>query len=180
MSSEAYKIHRSTPKTSSVSDLSAKERGIGEPLPPIERDKAFKAGGWVSSAAQQTVDLDAFVGKYPLSDDFSAYAQSKVAIIMWNHYLARHKTDNSPAYIAVNPASLLGSKMVKEGFGVAGKDLSIGVDIFIQLALDSAFEKVTGEYFDNDIGRFNDPHPDALDDAKCASLIALMDELISR
>eukprot|EP00529_Nitzschia_sp_RCC80_P005154 CAMPEP_0113472682 /NCGR_PEP_ID=MMETSP0014_2-20120614/17643_1 /TAXON_ID=2857 /ORGANISM="Nitzschia sp." /LENGTH=996 /DNA_ID=CAMNT_0000365403 /DNA_START=1 /DNA_END=2987 /DNA_ORIENTATION=+ /assembly_acc=CAM_ASM_000159 len=53
MSSEAYKIHRSTPKTSSVSDLSAKERGIGEPLPPIERDKAFKAGGWVSSAAQQ-------------------------------------------------------------------------------------------------------------------------------
>ena len=53
MSSEAYKIHRSTPKTSSVSELSAKERGIGEPLPPIERDKAFKAGGWVSSAAQQ-------------------------------------------------------------------------------------------------------------------------------
>lgn len=33
--------------------MSAKERGIGEPLPPIERDKAFKAGGWVSAAAQQ-------------------------------------------------------------------------------------------------------------------------------
>jgi len=34
-------------------DISAAEQGIGQPLPPIQRDTAFKTGGWVASAAQQ-------------------------------------------------------------------------------------------------------------------------------
>lgn len=31
----------------------AAEQGIGQPLPPIQRDAAFKQGGWIASAAQQ-------------------------------------------------------------------------------------------------------------------------------
>jgi hypothetical protein len=37
----------------SDADASATEQGIGQPLPPIQRDSAFKAGGWIASAAQQ-------------------------------------------------------------------------------------------------------------------------------
>lgn len=35
------------------SDAATTEQGIGQPLPPIERDAAFKHGGWIASAAKQ-------------------------------------------------------------------------------------------------------------------------------
>ena len=54
MVSKAYE--RSRFQTSAKIDVAAKEQGIGEPLPPIERDAAFKQGGWISSAAQQRRD----------------------------------------------------------------------------------------------------------------------------
>lgn len=65
--------------------------------------------------------------------------------------------------IAVNPGSLLASKMVKEGFGVAGNDLSIGVEILCKAALHADFAEASGKYFDNDSGRFARPHPAAED-----------------
>lgn len=34
-------------------DAASSEQGIGQPLPPIERDAAFKYGGWIASAAKQ-------------------------------------------------------------------------------------------------------------------------------
>ena len=34
-------------------DVAATEQGIGQPLPPIERDAAFRHGGWIASAAKQ-------------------------------------------------------------------------------------------------------------------------------
>jgi hypothetical protein len=37
----------------SASDVAAAEQGIAQPLPPIQRDIAFKQGGWIASAAQQ-------------------------------------------------------------------------------------------------------------------------------
>lgn len=79
----------------------------------------------LSSAAQMPVNLDALAGKTHL-DDNQAYAQSKLALTMWSFQLAQHLTENDPAIIAVNPASFLGSKMVKEAYGVNGKDLQIG------------------------------------------------------
>lgn len=79
----------------------------------------------------------------------------------------------------MNPASLLGSKMVKEGFGVAGKDLSIGVDILVRAALSDEFANASGKYFDNDKGRFADPHPDALDDGKCKQVLAAIEIILS-
>jgi hypothetical protein len=51
MSRKAYDIYKSSKGT--VHDVGASEQGIGQPLPPIQRDAAFKQGGWVSSAAQQ-------------------------------------------------------------------------------------------------------------------------------
>ena len=37
----------------STVDAGAAEQGIGQPLPPIQRDLSFKQGGWVASAAHQ-------------------------------------------------------------------------------------------------------------------------------
>jgi len=46
----------------------------------------------VSSAAQAPVELDALRGDRHLEDDFSAYAQSKLAITMWTKELAKSQS----------------------------------------------------------------------------------------
>ena len=70
--------------------------------------------------------------------------------------------------------------MVKEGFGVAGKSLTIGANILVKAALSNEFSEASGRYFDNDEGRFGSPHADALDDEKCAQLVAMLEALIAR
>lgn len=116
----------------------------------------------LSSAAQAPVDIDGLLGHKAYTDQMAAYAQSKLAITMWTKALAEELGSKGPVIIAVNPASLLGSKMVKQGFGVAGGDLSIGADILIRAALSDEFAEASGKYFDNDIGRFAEPHSDAM------------------
>ncbi|QBF30817.1 SDR family NAD(P)-dependent oxidoreductase [Thalassococcus sp. S3] len=106
----------------------------------------------LSSAAQSPVDLAALAGDKHL-DDMGAYAQSKRGIALWSAQMAATHPDG-PAFIAVNPGSLLASKMVKEGFGVAGNDLQIGADILCRLSLDDDFMDASGRYWDNDAGRF--------------------------
>lgn len=109
----------------------------------------------LSSAAQAPVDPAAMAGDLSL-DDMGAYAQSKLAITIWTQELAKDLPDG-PAMIAVNPGSLLASKMVKEGFGIGGNDLSIGAGILCEAALGDTFADATGKYFDNDSGRFTPP-----------------------
>ena len=58
---------------------------------------------------------------------------------MWSRSLALSLKDDGPAVIAVNPGSMLGSKMVKEAFGVAGGDIRIGADILTRAALTDEF-----------------------------------------
>ena len=81
----------------------------------------------LSSAAQAEVNLQALAGHITL-DDMEAYAQSKRGITLWTQEIAKQYAQG-PVVLAVNPGSLLASKMVKEGFGVAGKSLQIGADI---------------------------------------------------
>ncbi|MEM1234166.1 MAG: SDR family NAD(P)-dependent oxidoreductase [Pseudomonadota bacterium] len=106
----------------------------------------------LSSAAQAPVDLAALAGRRTLGD-MDAYAQSKRAIALWSAHMAA-KYPTGPTFIAVNPGSLLATKMVKEGFGVAGHDMQIGADILSRLALDREFSSAAGKYWDNDIGDF--------------------------
>ncbi|WLR46615.1 SDR family NAD(P)-dependent oxidoreductase [Halobacillus litoralis] len=128
----------------------------------------------LSSAAQQPVDERAMMGEAKVSDG-EAYGQSKLAITMWSFELAKHV---SPAIIAVNPMSLLGSKMVKNAFGTDGHDIKIGGDILCRAALSDTFADASGKYFDNDRGNFGDPHSDARDSDKCAALIQQLDAII--
>lgn len=123
----------------------------------------------LSSAAQAPIDLNVLQGKKQV-DDMSAYAQSKLAITIWTRELAKDLPKGKVA-VAVNPGSLLASKMVKEGFGVAGNDLQIGADILTQAALDPSFSDANGKYFDNDNGVFANPHAAALNAEHSAMVI---------
>jgi len=133
----------------------------------------------LSSAAQSPVNLEALAGKLKLTDDLDAYAQSKLAITMWSRSMALAFKDKGPVFIAVNPGSLLATKMVKEGFGMAGKDIGIGADILARLALSDEFVTASGKYFDNDLGHFADPHHNALNVQKTAQLVQAMDKILA-
>lgn len=126
----------------------------------------------LSSAAQAPVHSQAMLGNVQL-EDMSAYAQSKLAITIWTREWAKELPDG-PIIIAVNPGSLLASKMVREGFGVAGKDMNIGADILVDAALGSRFANASGDYFDNDIGSFANPHTAALDTAHALDVMKMI------
>lgn len=132
----------------------------------------------LSSAAQSPVNLDALAGRIHLSDEMAAYAQSKLAITMWSRSMALAHKDG-PAFIAVNPGSLLATKMVREGFGMAGKDIRIGADILIRAALSDEFATATGQYFDNDVGQFASPHPDALNQQKSDEIVDAIESILA-
>lgn len=132
----------------------------------------------LSSAAQAPVNLQALLGKVKLSD-MEAYAQSKLAITQWTRYLALQNNPAYPCFIAVNPGSLLGSKMVKEGFGIDGGDLDIGAKILTRLAIDEDSALHSGEYFDNDKGQFSALHPDAVNEQKTQALVDEMNAMLA-
>lgn len=133
----------------------------------------------LSSAAQSPVDLDALSGDARLSTN-AAYAQSKLAITMWSRQLAISLGDDGPVFVAVNPGSMLGSKMVKAAYGVDGSDLRIGADILTRAALSDEFAEASGKYFDNDSRRFASPHPDALNEQKSSEVIRTIEEILKK
>lgn len=133
----------------------------------------------LSSAAQFPVDTEALFGRVELSDG-AAYAQSKLALTMWSRAMAASLGNDGPAVIAVNPRSLLGSKMVWEAYGVAGGDLNIGADIVCRAALSEEFADASGRYFDNDAGRFASPHPDALNPQKCTEVVRAIEAILAK
>ena len=133
----------------------------------------------LSSAAQSTVDPRAVGGPVQLPD-MEAYAQSKLALTMWSRTMAHSLAESGPAVIAVNPGSLLATKMVKEGFGMAGSDISKGADILVRLALSDEFADASGLYFDNDKGRLAPPHPDGLDDGKSSAVVEAIEAVLAR
>ncbi len=128
----------------------------------------------LSSAAQARVDLAAMRGQTRLAD-MEAYSQSKLGITIWTRELARSHPDG-PVFVAVNPGSLLASKMVRDGFGVAGKDLNIGADILVEAALGDRFSDASGAYFDNDSRAFADPDRAALDASHSAEVMSVITE----
>ena len=132
----------------------------------------------VSSAAQSPVNLEALMGYVQIAQDFNVYAQSKLAITMWSRVLSQ--MDDSPIVVAVNPGSMLGSKMVKQAFGVVGSDIRIGADILTRAALSDEFETASGQYFDNDSGQFAPPHADALNLSKSEAVVRAIEAVLAR
>ena len=132
----------------------------------------------LSSAAQAPISYKAFAGQARLNDK-DAYAQSKLALTMWSMNLADTVVSNDINVIAVNPGSLLNTKMVNEAYGQYWSSADKGASILTELAISDEFTGDTGKYFDNDIkdgahgdakGAFGRPHADALDKEAIAEL----------
>lgn len=132
----------------------------------------------LSSAAQSPVDPKTLAGGVSLPDE-EVYAQSKLALTMWSISLALSLQDRGPAIIAVNPGSLLGTKMVKQAYGMVGGDVAIGADVLRRAALADEFGEASGQYFDNDSGRFAQPHPDALDPRKTQEVVRAIEVILA-
>ena len=132
----------------------------------------------LSSAAQSAVDPRALAGQVRLSDG-AAYAQSKLALTMWSRSLALALGDRGPVIIAVNPGSMLGTKMVKQAYGVAGGDIRVGADILRRAALEDEFAAASGRYFDNDTGQFASPLSDALDPRKSEEVVRAIEAVLA-
>lgn len=135
----------------------------------------------LSSAAQASVSLATLQGKESLTAN-AAYAQSKLALTMWSFDLAKQLAEDNISVIAVNPGSLLNTKMVAEAYGKYCSPADKGVNILYDLALSSDYAEITGKYFDNDKGdpkgTFTSAHTDAYDAGKVAELLAVTEAVI--
>ncbi len=131
----------------------------------------------LSSAAQASINPVALVGKEQLSER-EAYAQSKLAILMWSFYLAKQEPELT--ITALNPGSLLNTNMVREAFGQFWSSADKGADIIYDLAVSEIYKGISGKYFNNDSGDFGDPHPEAYDDLRIEQLIELTELAIEQ
>ncbi len=129
----------------------------------------------VSSAAQSPVDLEALEGQLDIPEP-EAYAQSKLAMIMWTFDMASWKSLYT--IITVNPGSLLDTKMAHEAFGKSWSPSEKGAKILHDLAVDTRFADASGQYFDNDAGEFRPAHPDAYDPTKIQAVIDMTDSIV--
>lgn len=143
-------------------------------LPVLEKGKEVRILN-LCSAAQSAVQKDVLTGDTSINAN-GAYAQSKLALTMWTFNFA--KQHPNIATIAVNPGSLLNTKMVKETFGQYWSPAEKGVDILYSLALDVIHANKSGHYFDNDMGSYNNAHPDAYDLTKISALMNSTNELL--
>ena len=130
----------------------------------------------LSSAAQVRMDVSALTSGRTM-DDMAAYSQSKLGITIWSQEMAKALPDG-PAVIAVNPGSLLATNMVRQGFGIAGNDISIGSGILVELALGEGYDAHSGQYWDNAAGRFGPPNAAAKDPGHVTDVMAAIQRLV--
>ena len=134
----------------------------------------------LSSAAQSHV-TDAALAGMDIRNTSEAYAQSKLALTMWSFNFA--KKHNTISVIAVNPGSLLNTRMANEAYGQHWSPAKKGSDILYDLAVSKQYIDVTGEYFDNDKGNpkgyFAKAHPDAYDTELISRLIRKTEDIIN-
>ncbi|MCH3885185.1 SDR family NAD(P)-dependent oxidoreductase [Tenacibaculum aquimarinum] len=133
----------------------------------------------LSSAAQSPVSEVVLTGKEQVSEN-NSYAQSKLALTMWSFSLAIQEPNIT--VIAVNPGSLLNTKMAKEAYGQHWSPAEKGVNILYDLATSEAYKNESGKYFDNDKGdtkgRFSSAHPNAYDTFKIEELLSVTTNLV--
>lgn len=130
----------------------------------------------LSSAAQASVSIKALRGLEEVSVN-EAYAQSKLALTMWSFAFA--KANPKIVSIAVNPGSLLNTKMVQEAYGEFWSTPDKGADILVEIALENKHAQNSGRYYDNDKDVFSDAHPDAYDDLKMEQLLDVTKQILS-
>lgn len=145
-----------------------------ELLPLIEKGSNARIIN-LSSAAQSDISYNAMLGKQTINVNES-YAQSKLALTMWSHYLAKQYKELT--VIAVNPGSLLNTKMANEAYGKHWSPAEKGGDILVDLALSDEHKSHSGDYFDNDSGAYASAHPNTYNERALEQLIEFSNKLI--
>jgi NAD(P)-dependent dehydrogenase (short-subunit alcohol dehydrogenase family) len=117
----------------------------------------------VASIGQSPLDFDDVMLERGY-DGFTAYAQSKLAQIMFTVELAERLADEGEEGVTVNalhPATLMDTKMVRQSFGLARTEVDEGVEALVRLAVSEDVEHATGRYFDG--LEESSAHPQAYD-----------------
>jgi NAD(P)-dependent dehydrogenase (short-subunit alcohol dehydrogenase family) len=101
----------------------------------------------VASAAQSPIDFDDVMLEKSY-DGMRAYAQSKLAQVMFTFDLAEELRGADVTVNCLHPASLMPTKMVFEYFGNSMSTLEEGVAATARLAASPELETISGRYFD--------------------------------
>jgi NAD(P)-dependent dehydrogenase (short-subunit alcohol dehydrogenase family) len=101
----------------------------------------------VASAGQSPISFDDVMLERGY-DGMRAYAQSKLALVMFTFDLAGELEGTGVTANSLHPASLMDTKMVFETFGRASSSVREGTDATVRLAISPELEWVTGRYFD--------------------------------
>jgi NAD(P)-dependent dehydrogenase (short-subunit alcohol dehydrogenase family) len=115
-------------------------------LPLLERSAPARIVN-VASIGQRPIDFDDVMlerGYEPIR----AYAQSKLAQIMFTFELADRLGDAGVTVNALHPATLMDTKMVRETYGRAMTTVEEGVEATLRLISAPELAGVTGRYFD--------------------------------
>ena len=101
----------------------------------------------VASAGQSPISFDDVMLERGY-DGMRAYAQSKLALVMFTFDLAGELEGTGLIANSLHPASLMDTKMVFETFGSASSSVREGTDATVRLAISPELRRVTGRYFD--------------------------------
>jgi len=63
---------------------------------------------------------------------------------------------------------------------VAGADVGVGAEVLRRATLADEFATASGQYFDNDSGRFASPHADALNPRKSEEVISAIEAVVAQ
>ena len=100
----------------------------------------------VSSLGQAPIDFDDPILERRY-DAYGAYAQSKLAQVLFTIELAERLGDRDITVNALHPATLMNTKMVRETFGQARSSVEEGVEATRRLLEDPELDGVTGRFF---------------------------------
>lgn len=107
---------------------------------------------------------------------YEAYAQSKLANLLFTRALARRLDARTVTANALHPG-VVGTKLLKAGFGIDGSEsLAQGAATSVHLALAPELEGVTGLYFKN--SKPYEPAPHAKDGNDSERLWSVTEEII--
>jgi len=144
-----------------------------EALPLLRRPGAARIVN-VASAAQSAIAFDDVMMESGF-DCRRAYAQSKLALVMFTFELAERLEKEGIRAVAAHPGTHLDTKMVREAHGSARGPAEHGAQNLFTVATDAALAGTTGIYFHEQTPR--DAHEQAYDAAARTRLWKLNEEL---
>jgi NAD(P)-dependent dehydrogenase (short-subunit alcohol dehydrogenase family) len=101
----------------------------------------------VSSLGQAPIDFDDLMLERGY-DGYRAYAQSKLAQVMFTFDLAGRLTDRDLTVNALHPATFMDTKMVRGSLGRPRSSVDEGAQAVLRLVADPALDGVTRRFFD--------------------------------